>query len=142
MPGPPPKRTEERRRRNKPEVNYKFGESKPAKPPAANKLWHPTAKRLYKALKESGQACFFEASDWAYAHFTMDQLSDSLINAEEQGAPIGAMKLAELNKMMQELLISEPSRRRARIELKKASDNAEDDTPENVVSIDKLRAMY
>src|SRR5512138_3759271 len=46
-----------------------------ARPPAASKDWHPIAKKMWNALKKSGQSAFYEESDWAYAYHVMDDLS-------------------------------------------------------------------
>jgi len=43
--------------------------------PAANKDWHPIAKRFYNSLKTSGQSDFYQNSDWAFAYSVADDLS-------------------------------------------------------------------
>ena len=63
--GPVPKRDAERRRRNKPTTPTKTGAAGARFPqPRALAGWHPSMTRWYKSLAESGQAQFFEASDW------------------------------------------------------------------------------
>ena len=37
--------------------------------------WHPTAKRLMKSFRESGQVSFWQASDWALAYSICEDLS-------------------------------------------------------------------
>lgn len=125
MSGPKPKRSTERVRRNKPDVVIKLGVSKPAIRPPEDKTWHVTAKRLYRSLKDSGQTEFWQQSDWEYARLTMDQISKALNVSDDQ--PIRAGQLAEINKMLAELMFTEPARRRARIELEHATVNTDQD---------------
>lgn len=105
--GPIGKRTEERRRRNKPErpvdrvaiggdVDDLFGPDLPdeqvehrieveelpdVEVPPADAGWHPLAKMLYDSLKQSGQSHFYEPSDWATAYLLCESISRDL---EEQ----------------------------------------------------------
>ena len=77
--GPIPKRSEERRRRNKPNTPQ---DTIPASgsvtiPPADSK-WHPVARRIYESLKSSGQSQFYEPSDWAAAYLLAESLSRDL----------------------------------------------------------------
>lgn len=106
MPGPIPKRTEERRRRNKPdrpvdrvavegEVDDLFGDGEPdpavevrhqitevlepaVKPPASEE-WHELVIELYDSLSQSGQKIFYEPSDWAVARILCESLSRDLL---------------------------------------------------------------
>lgn len=105
MPGPIPKRSEERRRRNKPDrpvdrvaigsdIDDLFGDGAPdpelenriqgedlppaEKPDADYDNWHPLAIELYESLSESGQKIFYEASDWAIARVLCESLSRDL----------------------------------------------------------------
>jgi hypothetical protein len=113
MPGPPPKRSEERRRRNKPDrpidrvaldgdIDDLFGDGvpddrverriqaddpdllEPAPKPPADDEWHKYAQDLYDSLSRSGQKIFYEASDWAVARLLCESISRDL---KEQ--PIG-----------------------------------------------------
>lgn len=43
--------------------------------PAADPEWHPIAAQLYNSLHESGQADFYQSSDWAFAFSVCDDLS-------------------------------------------------------------------
>lgn len=103
--GPLPKRTEERRRRNKPDrpvdrvavggdIDDLFGdeiadpavENRIAAPlaggpvpiPEANPEWHEVAVRIYESLPVSGQSIFFEPSDWASAYLICESISRDL----------------------------------------------------------------
>lgn len=120
MPGPVPKRSEDRVRRNKPDVPIKIGQAQPAKRPPEDKHWHVTAKRMYRSLKSSGQTAFWQDSDWEYARFVMGEVSRMLNTAGDK--PLKAGHLAEVNKMMGELMMTEPARRRARVELQHVSE--------------------
>lgn len=102
--GPIGKRTEERRRRNKPDkpvdrvaiggdADDLFGPDLPdervehrfetdALPdvviPPADESWHPIARMVYDSLPQSGQSMFFEPSDWAAAFLVCESISRDL----------------------------------------------------------------
>jgi hypothetical protein len=105
MPGPTPKRSEERRRRNKParpvdrvavdgDIDDLFGDGTPdpaverrmtagevlppAEKPDAGEDWHPLVRELYDSLSQSGQKIFYEASDWAVAQILCESMSRDL----------------------------------------------------------------
>jgi len=135
--GPVPKRSEQRRRRNKKVPKAQSAGSKPAeksagpaKAPKAEKHWHPVAKRWYNSLAKSGQSEFYEASDWAMAFVLAESMSRDLEEQvigipEKTGEPVYAkvpMKGASLSaylKGMSVLLVSEGDRRRAELELQR-----------------------
>lgn len=114
MPGPVPKRSEERLRRNKPDVPVIRAQGAPVVvQPRADRAWCKAAKRWYKALGESGQAKFFEPSDWALAQWACDLLTAEM----STGKPPRAAMVAEISGLMETLLTSEGARRRLRVEL-------------------------
>ena len=77
--GPIPKRSEERRRQNKPETPLdKVDATGPVAIPKANPKWHPVAKSIYESLKSSGEAKFYEPSDWSTAYMLAESLSRDL----------------------------------------------------------------
>ena len=133
MPGPVPKRSSDRVRRNKPDVPLKIGQAQPVNRPPEDRAWHVVAKRLYRSLKTSGQTTFWQDSDWEYARFLMDQISRMLNTSGEK--PLRAGQLAEVNRMMGELMMTEPARRRARVELQHASGDTNDDHLGSVTSL-------
>lgn len=169
--GPVPKRSDQRRRKNKTAAQKKAeaaaaaakagppkSPKKPppaaglAKPPAAKATWHPAAKAWYAALKNSGQSNFYEPSDWAVAYLIAESISRDLkpqvvgIN-EQTGKPVMStipMKGASLSaylKAMTSLLVTEGDRRRAGLELERASlipDTGEE--PSDVADLDDYRA--
>lgn len=116
--GPIPKRSEERRRRNKddgPELIQAPSGGPEDLPdlPEPDPLWHPIAADWYLSLRESGQSAFYEPSDWAMARYAAHVMSQVLLS--ERG-PNGQL-VAALNSVMSSLLTTEGDRRRARMEL-------------------------
>jgi hypothetical protein len=118
--GPIPKRSEERRRRNKvdgPELIQAPAGGPDDLPdlPEPDPLWHAIATDWYLSLQESGQAAFYEPSDWAVARYAAHLMSKVLMS--EKG-PNGQL-VAALNSVMSSLLTTEGDRRRARMELER-----------------------
>ena len=135
MPGPPPKRSDQRRRRNKAEpVEKAFGQV--AKPPSAPRGWHPVARRWFSSLKASGQSQFYEASDWATAFVVAEDMSRAF-HAE---GPVGGAAMAAWLRAMASLMVTEGDRRRVRLELQ-APDAAADADAE-VASIHAFRDRH
>ena len=144
MPGPIPKRSEERLRQNKPEgVDI-------SKVPMAGKVEipslgiadaNPFVVDMYNSLIYSGQTKHYEPSDWQTARFAMMIMND-LINNKHHGRP-SAQLLTELNSMFSRLMVTEADRRRARVEVTRHADldvvaNPDDD-PGNVASLIERR---
>lgn len=179
MPGPPPKRSDERRRRNKDgietvrlnldevisgevvipaapmrthDVDEETGEEYPLEVPEP--VWHPTAHEWYTALTRSGQAIFFEPSDWATAYMLAEQIHLALqprptqIGVDGEGKPVfkymrmpmvGAQLTAFL-KGSAALMATEGERRKLRIELdRKKHQDAQIAGDGNVSSIAQKR---
>ena len=118
--GPIPKRSEERRRRNKddgPElIQAPAGQPEDLPDlPDPNELWHPIATDWYLSLRESGQAAFYEPSDWAVARYVAELMSRGL----SEDRPPNGQYVAALNSAMSSLLTTEGDRRRARMELER-----------------------
>lgn len=117
MPGPIPNRSEdlarprERGQGESAPVITK-GELLPVKVPNANRDWHPSAQRIWDSMKVSGQAAFYQQTDWAMAHFLMGEISDYLNTSKKS-----SMMLASLMQALTGLCLTEGERRRARIEL-------------------------
>ena len=80
--------------------------------PHADPTWHPIARRLWDSMKTSGQASFYEPSDWAFAYSIMDDLS-YYKNANKRSGQM----MASLYSAMTALLLTEGDRRRVAIEL-------------------------
>lgn len=83
--------------------------------PDADPLWHPIAAGWYLSLRESGQAAFYQPSDWAVARYVAELMSRGLVS---ERAPNGQY-VAALNTAMSLLLSTEGDRRRARLELER-----------------------
>lgn len=118
--GPIPERSEARRRRNK-EEGPGLAKAPSGSPvdlpdlPEPDELWHPIARDWYLSLRESGQAVFYQPSDWATARYAAELMSRAL---DPDRVPNGQL-IAALNSVMGTLLTTEGDRRRARIELER-----------------------
>lgn len=126
--GPVPKRSDQRRRTNSPEtVKVPPLEDAPVPrgsfgvPLPPGRGWHATAKKWYLALQKSGQAQFYEVSDWMEAYVAAEILSE-MLNADR----LSAMLYAAWASHTARLLVTEGDRRRMRIELQKPASSAED----------------
>lgn len=122
MPGPIPKRSTERRRRNKAsqaEVVQVQGEVKALQAPAG---LHPMALEVFTAFTESGMAQFFEPSDWSLLRVTVCNLSRYL----ESGKPISGPNFGTIMQVFESLGGTEGSRRRMRLELERVKGKVEE----------------
>jgi len=106
---------------------------KTARVPRADPAWHPIAKDMYNSLRRSGQAAFFEASDWATAKLAAEATS-RLLKADH----FSAMLMAAIDGMWQRLLMTEGDRRRLGIELEKPKADAAAEAA--VSDLDEYRA--
>jgi len=135
MPGPVPKRSEERTRRNKPEneggIPLSKGERVEYRVPPVDSSWHPRAKQWYRSMARSGMRDYYELSDFEYARILCDALT------EYYKRPT-AMMLATILQGMTSLGVTEGERRRMRIELE---DPKETETSASLVAIDTYRAQ-
>jgi hypothetical protein len=116
--GPVPSRSADRRRRNKPDggvevVSAPAGAD--AEPPKAEDYWHPIARDWYLSLAQSGQCRWYEPSDWQRARFVAEAMHRNLDSGR-----FSAQLFAAVSSSMSELLDTEGSRRRVRIELERA----------------------
>ncbi|MDH2392329.1 hypothetical protein QCN29_26840 [Streptomyces sp. HNM0663] len=135
--GPVPKRTDQRRRRNKdggPVATAQSGTAAEPEQPSADGDWHPAAARWYASLAESGQSRFYEPSDWAQAWVWADLLSRQLFSERPSAQMVAAWSAAAT-----ELLTTEGARRRARLELERAG-SADADEDAAVAALDDYRA--
>ena len=118
MPGPIPKRSEERIRRNVEEFPItKIPVNGEVKIPLLGiKDAHPIVRDLYRSLGDSAQSRYFEPSDWQYARTALHFL-DGLIK-DQSGKP-SPMMLSTINQMLSSLLVAEGDRRRVRLEVER-----------------------
>jgi hypothetical protein len=132
--GPVPKRESQRRRANKPEtpVVHAPVTGPRVSVPAADESWHPLATEWFVSLSKSGQAQFLEPSDWAQAKVWAHLLSVELLKDKPS-----AMMIAAWASGAAELLTTEGSRRRMRIELERAkpADAGEDHADATVTDL-------
>lgn len=83
--------------------------------PDADPEWHPIARDWYESLAVSGQHRFYEPSDWAVARYVAEGMSRHL-----NSATFGAQMMATVMHAASELLSTEGSRRRLRLELQRS----------------------
>lgn len=148
--GPPPKRSGQRRRTNKQAVPTEkaAGASKVSRPRVDSK-WHPVAKRWFQSLGESGQAAFYEPSDWATAYVIAEAMSRELnpqpmvvgggkdAYVEMVTLPPKGASLAAWLKAMTSLMVTEGDRRRLRLELERPG--GAEEAPADVSQLDEYR---
>lgn len=145
MAGPVPNRSDDLSRKrdanrgDRPDL--KAGTLRPVTIPHADPDWHPIARKMWDALKTSGQADFYQNSDWAFAYSLMDDLSmykKPLLSKDgvEYHKRSGQM-LQTIMTSLERLLVTEADRRRARVEL---SAPVERDEPAAVTAINDYKA--
>lgn len=135
--GPVPKRSTERRRRNKPEgaeVTTVPAATHSAQCPPADESWHQIARDWYDSLARSGQAVFYEPSDWATARYVAEAMSRGLSSSR-----FSAQLFAAVSSAMTELLTTEGARRRARLEIERGKPG-EKEKPAGVTALDDYRS--
>jgi hypothetical protein len=133
--GPVPKHSSQRRRTNKGSRPERAPISALAdvEAPPAQKSWAPAAKRWYESLAESGQAQFFEPSDWQAAQIIAGELS-TYLRAKKRSA----MMFSHLWSAMTDLLTTEGARRRLKIEIDREVPD-EDGDAADVAKLDDYR---
>ena len=157
--GPVPKRSSQRRRRNKPDTTTgtpditraESGTPTPPEAPAADEGWHPIAASLYESLTESGQRQWYEPSDWAAAYLMCESISRDLlpqvVGITDEGdvvkdtIPLKGASLAAYLKAFAGLGVTEGDRRRTRMELTRATVRDVDEDAA-VVALDDWTARY
>lgn len=130
--GPAPKRSSERRRRNRDSRPDKVRADGVVGVPPADEGWHPIARDWYEALKESGQSQFFEPSDWQAARYVAEVMTRNL-----SAGRFSAQLFVGVWSAMTELLTTEASRRRVRVEIER--ETGESRQPAGVTALDEYR---
>lgn len=154
--GPVPKRSDARRRENKPVVEITKAPAAPVvEMPDGDPDWHPIAQRWFESLKTSGQNRFYEPSDWAVAYLIAESISmdfkpqfvgfaqtdrDST-EAEYAVIPLKGASLSAYLKAMGSLLMTEGDRRRASVELQR-NVAVDADEEASVTALDDYRADF
>lgn len=149
MPGPPPKRSSHRRRTNKTKVPITAGSgARKVSVPRPDPKWHKVAKRWYNSLARSGQAEFYEPSDWAIAFLLAESISRDLeprvVSVTKEGevikatVPINGASMTAYLRAMSALLVTEGDRRRVSIELQRGGE-VEEEAADGVSDLDEYR---
>jgi len=98
--------------------------------PPASDSWHEIAREWYKSLADSGQAQFYEPSDWQTARYIAEAMTRNLNNGR-----FSAQLFAAVMSGMSELLTTEGARRRVRLEIERD----DDEESEPVADMDDYR---
>lgn len=93
--------------------------------------WHPLARQWYESLAKSGQAVFYEPSDWQTARVLAEILSRALSSRK-----LNASLIERWQSGATELLTTEGARRRVRVELERED---EEETEADVSELDEYR---
>lgn len=134
--GPAPKPESQRRRVNKPESH---GEAEVTtalagvRPVGLGFEAHPIVQDLWDVLGESAEAKFYSSADWQRARMELFFASYTL-NSDK----IGAVAWAAVQSGLSELLISPADKRRAGIDMKPKTSDADEDAA--VVQLAKYQA--
>lgn len=133
MPGPVPKRSSQRRRRNKEggEVTTLAVSNPSVEQPPADPSWPAIVTEWYTSLAESAQAHYYEPSDWRHAVLVAEIMAQEFNALYETGKPLRAMQLQVIFAEMTNLMTTEGARRRLRLEVERAK--AEDAKEEAAV---------
>ena len=128
--GPPPKRSAQRRRTNTPAAGEpKQAQGITATRPPADPEWHAVAKLWFESLALSGQAIYYQASDWGLAYVLAESISRELnpqpivvgsgdsAHTELVRVPMKGATLSAFLKGCTGLMVSEGDRRRSALEL-------------------------
>ena len=128
--GPIPKRSDQRRRRNAGPKVDKVSATAAVNVPEPDENWPDVVQNLFRSLGRSGQAEFYQESDWAFARLTCELLARGL-SAEKMPAMLITAVMADLAR----LGVTEGDRRRMRIEVERS----EPEMPASVAIMDKYR---
>lgn len=118
--GPVPKRSDQRIRRNKDDVPIEKLEVIGAVtiPELGIADPHPFITDFYQSLADSGQAKYYEPSDWQYARWLCFAMNDYIT-----GAKPSAVMFQSINAALSDLLITEGERRRVRLEIERGQNS-------------------
>lgn len=135
MPGPAPKRSDQRRRVNKPRTPIvKVAGAAPA-PPLGMEGLHPLAVAWYESLPGSPEAAYYTPAIWQRARLTAFTLSGALFRPS-MSAPLWQA----LQNDMRDLLVSSAELRRLGIEVQ-ASSGEDPDAAHADATVTELRAL-
>lgn len=100
--------------------------------------WHPVAAEWYRSLADSAQSHFYEPSDWATAKVLAAVLSRAMHGIVEGTRGTGTL-LERWQIGATELLTTEGARRRARVEIQRATGSGEGEEAPDVSDLDIYR---
>lgn len=128
MPGPVPKRDDERIRRQSPDYDADKLEVEGAViVPPLNMPFepHPMVQDFYDSLVISGQSKYYEPSDWEYARLVCFIMQNIVTSPRPSSEMFKALQTA-----MSNLMVTEGDRRRLRLEIVRAEkkDKADDES--------------
>ncbi|UZJ23703.1 hypothetical protein RHODO2019_10835 [Rhodococcus antarcticus] len=112
MPGREAELARPRSRKGSDQPAVTKGVLRPTSQPEPDEGWHPIATTLYESLGSSGQADWYQDSDWAFAFSLCDDLSYYKRATKRSG-----QMLQTIYSAFERLLVTEGDRRRVRIEL-------------------------
>lgn len=119
--------------------------------PKPDQKWHPVARRWFNSLALSGQAQFYEPSDWGAAYLLAETMSRELMpqpvttghgeHAETEllPLPVKSASIAAWLKGMTALLATEGDRRHAAIELQRRPSDEPEPEPAPVTDLRSWR---
>lgn len=130
--GPIPKRSSERRRTNSAPAETVTPPAAPVAAPDLPEGTHPLAREWYESLQVSGQAQYYEPSDWTQAKFVAATMTQFFLMGGSNANMFAAIQAA-----MRELLTTEGARRRVRLEVERPKPQPEGvvERPGNVSDI-------
>jgi len=122
MQGPVPKRSSERQRRNAPEMEITTIEVEGPSPQPDLGLDnpHPIIADMWESMGRSAQSEFYEPSDWQFARFTLHFANQLVWNQRPS-----AQMFQGVTSALSDLLLSEGSRRRLRMEIERNKASAD-----------------
>lgn len=137
MPGPIPEREDNlarpRERKGSDIMSVTKGTLRETKIPRVSDDWHPIAKRVWEGAKTSGQADYYQNSDWAMLYSLCDDLS-----YYKKSGKRSSQMLASIMAGLTTLMLTEGDRRKARLELEAPDDGSGD---AELIAIDGYKDM-
>lgn len=91
---------------------------------------HPIAEQWYASLKDSGQARYYEPSDWESARVLAHELGRMLNGVKPSGQMLSAVWSA-----MADLMTTEGSRRRVRLEIERGEGGGD---PKKIAAVARM----
>lgn len=122
--GPIPKRTDARlghRSKSEKDSADRMALPSTVEQPPVDPNWHEVARDWYESLAESGQARFYEPSDWSAARYVAAVMTRNLSATKFNGQLFSGVWSA-----MNDLMTTEGSRRRLKLEIERAPDSTKE----------------